>query len=89
MRIVRNPLHLGAFPNPVKDITRLKFETTGNRLVRINVFDANGKVVLTQTHASRSGQNQLNLNAGQLAAGTYQVVLTDGDQTSSISITKQ
>jgi hypothetical protein len=89
MRIVRNPLQLGAFPNPVKDMTRLKFETTGNRMVRINVYDANGKNVHTQTHASRPGQNQLNLNAAQLATGTYQVVLTDGDQTSTISITKQ
>jgi hypothetical protein len=89
MRIVRNPLQLGAFPNPVKDITRLKFESTGNRMVRINVYDANGKNVLTLSHAARIGQNQLNLNAAQMAKGTYQIVLTDGDQSGTVSITKQ
>jgi hypothetical protein len=89
IRIMRNPLQLTAFPNPVKDITRLRFETNNPNAVRINVYDAQGKIVHAQSHIPRMGQNQLSLGMSHLISGTYLITITDGQQSSSISVTKQ
>lgn len=89
IRIMQNPLQLTVFPNPVKDNTRLRFESNSQQAVRINVYDAQGKIVHVQSHVPRIGQNQLNLGLAHLNAGTYLITVTNGQESSSISVTKE
>lgn len=89
IRVVPTPIQMGAFPNPVRDLTKIQFDFKGQRNINFTLADMNGKVLQTITYTAKSGQNTMDLNLGKYPSGTYKLTLKDGQTTSHISLNKQ
>jgi hypothetical protein len=89
VRVVPTPIQMGAFPNPVRDLTKIQFDFKGQRNINFTLADMNGKVLQTITFKAKPGQNTMDLNLGNYASGTYKLTLKDGPTTSHISLNKQ
>jgi hypothetical protein len=64
-------LNINIYPNPVKDRLHI---TNLHKGEMIKIFGITGQLILQQMAA---GSNEL-LDLSRLAAGTYQVIVTDG-----------
>ncbi len=67
-------------PNPANDVVHVTVESVNSTLVKINVLDAAGKHILSQSHQVYSGTNNFELNeVSALQKGVYivQIVLND------------
>jgi Secretion system C-terminal sorting domain len=76
-------------PNPTSENLSVKFETTENTEVTINVLDIFGKVVLTQKVNTVSGFNSSNVETSQIPSGSYFLNINDGINTVTQRIIKQ
>ena len=66
------------FPNPTTSDVNLKFETTENANVTINVQDIFGRVILTQKVEANQGFNLVIVNTAEIPAGAYFLTVNDG-----------
>ena len=81
---------VGLAPNPVKDRTILSVTTAEKTIMEIVVSDLNGKQISKQRLSLIAGNNQVQLNFDNIAAGTYQVTgLTPDGQVKSLRFVKQ
>jgi len=68
------------YPNPVRNLTTLKFEVFQNADVSYQVFDLSGKLILSQDHGNHNqGDYQINLNLDELKRGAYILRLNSGN----------
>ena len=65
-------------PNPTNNDVNLKFETTDNANVIINVQDIFGRVVLTQRVDANKGFNTVTVITSEIPAGAYFLNVNDG-----------
>ena len=65
-------------PNPTNNDLNLKFETTDNANVTINVQDIFGRVVLTQQVDANKGFNTVTVTTSEIPAGAYFLNVNDG-----------
>ena len=65
-------------PNPTNNDVNLKFETTDNANVTINVQDIFGRVVLTQQVDANKGFNTVTVPTSEIPAGAYFLNVNDG-----------
>ena len=65
-------------PNPTNNDVNLKFETTDNANVTINVQDIFGRVVLTQRVDANKGFNTVTVTTSEIPAGAYFLNVNDG-----------
>ena len=65
-------------PNPTNNDVNLKFETTDNANVTINVQDIFGRVVLTQQVDANKGFNTVTVTTSEIPAGAYFLSVNDG-----------
>ena len=73
---VINNLQLQAFiiyPNPVKDVLNLSFETNRTQNILFRVFDPSGKSVINENKGKISGRIKERINVSGLAPGVYLV----------------
>jgi trimeric autotransporter adhesin len=70
------------YPNPTNRVVTVDFETARKGLVRIELVDVVGKVLLTSQAASEIGGNQYPINVAKIAEGTYFLKMTDGQTVS-------
>ena len=66
----------------------LKFETTENTNVTINVMDIFGRVVLAQNTEAIKGFNTMTINTSEIPAGAYFLNINDGVNTLTQRIIK-
>ncbi|RYE22905.1 MAG: T9SS type A sorting domain-containing protein [Sphingobacteriales bacterium] len=77
-------------PNPVKDKAILNVTTIEKTVMEVVVSDLNGKQVSKQRASLIAGNNQVQLNLANVAAGTYQVTgLTADGQARTLRFVKQ
>ncbi|MFT3981819.1 MAG: T9SS type A sorting domain-containing protein [Ferruginibacter sp.] len=60
-------------PNPVRDAAVLNVTSAQRDIMEIVITDINGKQISKQRVSLVAGNNQVSLNLGHIAAGTYQV----------------
>jgi len=61
-------------PNPVQSILNIEFNKTGAAQKRINIYNVNGRLLI-----SKLSDGNTALNVKQLMAGTYLIKITDTD----------
>jgi hypothetical protein len=67
------------YPNPVRDILNLSFESTGTQNVVFRVFDLSGKILVEENKGKISGHVAEVINVSGLAPGVYFVgIYRDG-----------
>jgi hypothetical protein len=88
---LRNPNTLGAslFPNPVAQSTTVLLDLDAAATVQLRLVDPFGKVVMQRTMQANAGQNRLDLNVAALAAGVYQLHLSNGEAQQVFKLLKQ
>jgi len=74
-----------AYPNPTTDVFIIDFNKSITTVVEIEVYDAIGKLVLTQT----TSNNHTIISLEQLAKGIYNVRLKDNGSYSTIRVIKE
>jgi hypothetical protein len=73
-------LPVRVFPNPMVDNGTISFETKENSDVTVNVFALNGQMVKTIALGNRNaGVQNVSINAGDLANGTYIIHVSAGN----------
>lgn len=77
------------YPNPSTDNFSVRYETTEDENISVNVFDIFGKLVLSQNVTSQKGLNTLMLETANLTAGTYIMQINNGAATITERIVKQ
>lgn len=68
------------YPNPASAYIKLRFMSTEQDKLSITVKDMMGRTVLSQTQSSFAGNNELEMNTGNLAEGTYVLSISDARQ---------
>lgn len=66
---------LSVFPNPADQQVQVAFEGTVIQETRIQLHDLAGKMIRSQTFTSTPGQNQIEIEVGDLPAGLYLIHL--------------
>lgn len=79
-------LIISTYPNPNKDLLNIDIETSQQKNVTINLFDANGKNIVNQKQVIENGKQTYQLNTSQLAPGVYLLNIVDKN---NASISKQ
>ena len=75
-------------PNPTNSDINLKFETTENTNVSLNVTDIFGRVVLSQNTEAIKGFNSMTINTSEIPVGAYFLNINDGVNTLTQRIIK-
>ena len=74
-------------PNPARDRTTVAVAVEKPSLVRVEVFDAPGRVVHRQRLPLAEGTAEIGLDLAALPAGYYLVRVTDGERTATQPLT--
>ena len=62
---------LKVYPNPVVTQMTINFNAAENKTYQLLLVDALGRTVINKTVSCKAGNNTINWNVAQLAAGTY------------------
>lgn len=82
-------LQLRASPNPTADALHLTFDLAQGGLVRAEVLDLLGRPARTLTQELPAGEQRMELDLRELAAGTYFVRLWAGGVATGLKVVKQ
>lgn len=80
---------LNVFPNPTSENCTLEIASATNQKISVNVFDLQGRLVLSETKFVVVGTNQMDLNLAQLNAGIYAAVIEMDGRKITQQIVKQ
>ncbi|MHB1279357.1 MAG: T9SS type A sorting domain-containing protein [Bacteroidia bacterium] len=74
------------YPNPSSGIFKFTLESESDELITIRVYDASGKLVVSKTggHAFE----EIHIDASELTAGIYMAVVSQGELTKTVKLTK-
>jgi hypothetical protein len=82
-------IKLEAYPNPAKESVNIRFNVFTPANAVINVFDIQGRQLISQAIKATSGQNQINISEWKkLPAGEYSVHLELDGKPATIQIVK-
>ncbi len=73
-------LNLKVYPNPVVSYATIQIETRQNVDIEINVFDLNGRLLISNNERLQQGTNKISIDVRSLKKGTYIVRTKNGDQ---------
>lgn len=79
----------GLYPNPVKEIMNIDFETSLAADVTVEIYDAVGRLLQTQVVASTEGENSTSIDLSVLSAGFYFVHLKQNNSSVTTRFTKE
>ncbi|MCD4772837.1 MAG: T9SS type A sorting domain-containing protein [Bacteroidales bacterium] len=72
------------YPNPVKDLTTVKFNLKKSATALVNVFDLNGRLINSiKLQNAAVGNNEIVVNCSTLSKGTYLIQLIVGQSTAT------
>ncbi len=84
---VATELALSVGPNPVSNISTVKFASTQNELVEVKLYDALGNEMMTiLSDVLPAGNYQATLNASTLPSGNYIIKLTAGTRIETVKL---
>jgi hypothetical protein len=76
-----NLMDIRFFPNPVNDILNIAYTSLSSGDVTIRMYDATGRLVLTEQNQAAEGDNQITLHVGNiLPVGLYIVEVQQAEQ---------
>ena len=75
-------------PNPVKDITSVRFNLEKEELISMLLIDANGKQIQQLQVQGIKGLNNKTISMANLSSGTYQLIVKTNAEIKTISIVK-
>ena len=76
-----NLMDIRFYPNPVNDILNIAYTSLSSGDVTIRMYDATGRLVLTEQNQAAEGDNQITLHVGNiLPVGLYIVEVQQGEQ---------
>ncbi len=76
------------FPNPAKEFTNVSFTAGSTGKGQITLLDASGKRISEQTFTTIQGTNKQLINTANLAAGTYNIILSTPEETINLTFVK-
>jgi hypothetical protein len=76
--------HATLFPNPANNSSTLIYNASKKSTATINIWDASGRLVSTQTTHLVQGNNTIKIDLANLPNGVYKVSLIDNTQVLSI-----
>ena len=77
-------------PNPVKDITNIKYQITNKSHILIIVYDITGREITTLVNEEKAiGNYNLNYNTSNLSSGVYFLKLSTADTTKVVKFVKE
>jgi len=76
----RNFKLISAYPNPAKDHFRIQYGNDNMSDVSVNMYDILGNIVVSETHKSAIGYNEILFNSDNLKAGIYTFTLSNDTQ---------
>ena len=79
----RNFQLISAYPNPAKDHFRIQYGNDNMSDVNVNIYDILGNIVVSETHKSEIGYNEILFNSDNLKSGIYTFTLSN--ETKSIT----
>ena len=77
---------VAAYPNPATDVLNMNITLNNNETVVVNMFNALGQIVITETRNLSAGANTVQLNTSNLDAGVYMVSVTAGTGSSTTRV---
>jgi len=81
-------LNLLLYPNPVKDVYNINYDSNSDEMLTINVVDINGKTVETHAWKVTTGANTRRFDMSGLPAGIYLVNLVGGSSAGTVKVVK-
>ncbi len=78
------------YPNPLNETTVLSFELVTNEVLKISIYDMQGRKIKTisENQFYAAGKHELSIDAGSLAGGQYLLVLENGKGKTVIRLQK-
>lgn len=76
------------FPNPVIDEMQINYESTSAGILRLEIFNVQGKLVYQEMINSQNGTNNLSFNLSQLHKGLYLCRLNGKDKFETVKFIK-
>ncbi len=73
------------FPNPAHDITTARITSSSNGAIRVNVYDMNGRTVLTEQSEKSLPVFEKTLNVSPLASGMYTIQIIIGNRKTMVT----
>ena len=67
------------YPNPVSEALNIEFNNLVNAKTTLAVFDATGRVVLSQNIALTTGKQQMKINTDKFPSGFYLIKISDNN----------
>jgi hypothetical protein len=80
---------LTVYPNPTTEFTNVVFEVTNNQNVEMTLTDLSGRIIFTRSTEVKEGVNNLQLDLGDVAQGTYMLLMRNGESRVTKLVTKQ
>jgi hypothetical protein len=78
---IPNAVDLSVFPNPATNSVRAEFGLPANAYIRLDLYDVTGREVMQRIGGNFSaGQNVVSIDVTNLATGTYDLILSSGNQ---------
>jgi hypothetical protein len=74
---VDNPIKV--YPNPTSHLVFVEMYETSIQEFTYNLYDATGKIVMSQKGQTQAGLNKLELNLQSLASGSYYLMMRKND----------
>ena len=59
------------YPNPTNDVSVLRINLIEKSFVEINIFDIQGKKIVTKKETCQAGKNKVEIDTSRLKSGTY------------------
>ena len=66
------------YPNPVRDMLQVRYESTLDENVQIRIFDIQGKTIILQNMKTQTGTNYINIPFDSFQRGLYFCQLQNG-----------
>jgi hypothetical protein len=68
-------------PNPTKDVSKFTVTTSTKGSIDVKVYDNIGRIVIdNQNYQLEQGQNTIYVNGANFAAGTYNIIISTGNE---------
>ena len=72
-------LSFDLFPNPTKDLLNIELNQPTEQKLSFQIFDVTGKLVQEVQFTKNNPYLNEQVDVGRLAAGSYEVLLSDGE----------
>ena len=78
-----NLLNLSIYPNPSNGIVNVRFETISNDIIKIALFDLQGRRIYSSNHINNQSLFDEPIATGKLASGIYLLKVSQGNRSTT------